>query len=96
MRRARRTQDPAGSDESVNAPVLSVVVVALVVGSRQLINQGVPAFGDFLSFGDSPRRLIRSYMSGWSDQGVGATRPAPGFPADGSWVVKAEGFNKLP
>lgn len=23
-------------------------------------------------------------------------RPAPGFPADGSWVVRAEGFKKLP
>jgi hypothetical protein len=53
------------------------VVAALVIGSRQLINNGVPAFGDFLSFGDSPRRLIRAYMSDWSDQGVGAQRPAP-------------------
>ena len=29
---------------------------------------------------------------GWD----GATRTTPGFPTDGSWVVKAEGFNKLP
>jgi len=53
------------------------VLVALVVGARELITGGVPPFGEFLSFGDSPRRLLRSYMTEWSGQGVGAARPAP-------------------
>lgn len=53
------------------------VLVALAVGGRQLITGGIPTFGDFLPLGDSPRRLMRSYLSDWSGQGVGGERPAP-------------------
>jgi GT2 family glycosyltransferase len=53
------------------------LLIALVVGARELITGGVPPYGDFLPLGDSPRRLLRSYMSEWSGHGVGASRPAP-------------------
>lgn len=61
-----------------SAAVGWIVVVALVLaGSRELLTGGVPAFGQFLPFGDSPRRLLDQYASGWNPQGLGHTGASP-------------------
>lgn len=54
-----------------------VLLLALAVGSRQLIADGVPAFGQFLPFGESPRRMLRLATSGWWGHGGGASVTAP-------------------
>jgi len=45
----------------------------------------LPANGAFLS-------AVALMVAGWD----GATRPTPGFPADGSWVIRSEGLHPLP
>ena len=45
----------------------------------------LPANGAFLS-------AVALMVAGWD----GATRPTPGFPSDGSWVIKSEGLKRLP
>lgn len=53
------------------------LLVAVVVGGRQLITGGVPRFGQFLPFDDSPRDLLRAVTSGWNPQGVGGEGASP-------------------
>jgi len=55
---------------------LSVVLLALI-GSRSLITGGVPRFGQFLAFPESPADLLSDYLSGWSGHGLGSTSAAP-------------------
>ena len=45
----------------------------------------LPANGAFLS-------AVSLMVAGWD----GAPRPTPGFPADGSWVIRSEGLKPLP
>ncbi len=45
----------------------------------------LPANGAFLS-------AVALMVAGWD----GAPRPTPGFPTDGSWVIKSEGLKPLP
>ena len=54
-----------------------VVVVFVVAGARELLAGGVPAFGQFLPFDDSPRRMLDAYVSGWNPQGLGSTGASP-------------------
>ncbi|MCB0956438.1 MAG: glycosyltransferase [Ilumatobacteraceae bacterium] len=70
----RRWRETAGS-----APVLAWLAVLLlfIIGSRKLIAGGVPNFGEFLAFPDSPSRLLSSYMSGWNGHGLGSADPTP-------------------
>jgi GT2 family glycosyltransferase len=53
------------------------LLIAVVVGGRQLITGGVPQFGQFLPFDDSPRHMLNSYTSGWNPQGVGREAASP-------------------
>ncbi len=53
------------------------VVVALVIGTRHLLTDGVPSFGQFLPFDPSPRHLLRSSISGWNEHGLGSSSPSP-------------------
>jgi GT2 family glycosyltransferase len=53
------------------------IVAFVVVSARELLTGGVPAIGQFLTFGDSPRRLLEQYASGWNPQGLGQPGPSP-------------------
>jgi GT2 family glycosyltransferase len=84
--RSRETATYVGAEsnvrrwrESTTAPVIAwiVVLAALVVGSRELFRDGVPAVGEFLRFPDSPRMLFDSYLSAFNGTGAGATSATP-------------------
>ena len=53
------------------------IVAIVVIGARELLTGGVPSFGQFLPFGDSPRRLLDQYTSGWNPEGLGRTGASP-------------------
>jgi GT2 family glycosyltransferase len=65
--------------ENTTAPVIAwiVVIVGLVIGSRELLSGGVPPVGEFLDFPQSPRLLLDSYLSAFDGNGAGATSPTP-------------------
>lgn len=84
--RGRETTTYIGAGSAVRrwrdtsyAPLLTwfLLLVALVIGSRGLIDRGVPQVGEFLAFPDSPRRMLDTYMAGWFGNGLGATAPLP-------------------
>ena len=70
----RRWRQTAGS-----APALAWLAVSVLAlfGSRQLITDGVPRFGEFLVFPASPRAMLSDYLSGWSGHGLGSTTASP-------------------
>ena len=70
----RRWRQTAGS-----APALAWLTVGILalIGSRHLITDGVPRFGQFLAFPSSPADLASQYLSGWSGHGMGSTSAAP-------------------
>lgn len=49
----------------------------LLVGSRELIANGVASVGDLLPWADSPRDAMSSYLSGWWGKDLGATTVQP-------------------
>ncbi len=53
------------------------IVVAVVIGSRSFIRDGVPAVGEFLPFPDSPRQLLDDYRSSFDTRSYGATAATP-------------------
>ncbi|MEI8241573.1 MAG: glycosyltransferase, partial [Actinomycetota bacterium] len=59
----RRWRESAGSGPAI---AWIIVLVLLVVGSRRLITDGVPAFGQFLGFPASPWHILTDYAAGWS------------------------------
>ena len=84
--RARATATFVGAEanvrrwkESTSAPVLAwvAVLVALLIGSRKFVSDGVPAVGEFLPLPESPRDLLSSYTSGWNSNGLGSTSANP-------------------
>jgi len=52
------------------------LVALLVLGSRGLLRDGVPAVGELARF-PSSGTLLRDYLSGWHPLGLGTTAPAP-------------------
>ncbi|MGB8860272.1 MAG: glycosyltransferase, partial [Ilumatobacteraceae bacterium] len=70
----RRWRQTAGSAPAL--AWLSVGVLALI-GSRQLLADRVPRFGEFLAFPSSPSRMLSDYLSGWSGHGLGSTSAGP-------------------
>jgi GT2 family glycosyltransferase len=46
-------------------------------GAASCITGGVPAIGQFLPYGDSPRHLLDQFLSGWDPQGLGHTGASP-------------------
>jgi GT2 family glycosyltransferase len=83
--RDSRPEDPEVGNErswrqsAGSAPVVvwAAVVLLFIVGSRRIITDGVPRFGEFLPFGASPRDLLGDYLSGWSGHGLGSTGAVP-------------------
>lgn len=55
-----------------------VLVVVLIVSSRSLLTDGVPAVGEFSRFPDSASDFFRTYFSGWRNGGLGSPGPQPG------------------
>lgn len=66
-------------DGSLHWPVAAwAATIAIVAfGSRHLLFQPIAAVGGFLPFDASPADLLRSYLSGWRDVGLGVEAPAP-------------------
>ncbi|MEL6890433.1 MAG: glycosyltransferase, partial [Actinomycetota bacterium] len=84
--RSRQTATFVGADRNVRrwrqstaAPIVAWVLVlaALVIGSRGLIQSGVPAVGEFLRFPSSPQSMWNAYASGWNPSGGGASSANP-------------------
>ena len=82
-----------GLDETVrrwrNASYAPAVTWVLLLGgialaSRNFITSGVPAVGEFLKFGESPREMISLYASGWDPRNGGTSTAAPT-----GWVTMA-------
>ena len=78
--RSRETATYVGAESTVRrwrevsfGPFLAwfLVVLGIVVGSRGLIRDGVPAVGEFLPFGSGPGGLWASYRSGFDARGIG-------------------------
>lgn len=80
--RHRQTIDSVESTPSVDRTPLAlavwgVLLVLLLLGARRIIADGVRPIGEMLHVPDSPVDLIRSYLSGWWDRGLGATTAQP-------------------
>jgi GT2 family glycosyltransferase len=65
------------STQRASLGVGAAVAVLLVIGSRHLITQGVPAVGELAPLRSGPVELARTWLSGWRDVGLGSTSPAP-------------------
>lgn len=84
--RGRETATFVGADSTVRrwreatfGPLLAwfVVIVAIVIGSRSFIRNGVPPVGEFLPFPESPRALWNQYANTFDGRGFGAAAPLP-------------------
>lgn len=84
--RGKETATFVGADSSVRrwreasfGPLLAwfLVVLAILIGSRSFIRDGVPAVGEFLPYPDSPRDLWLTFRSSFDGRGVGATTANP-------------------
>ncbi len=53
------------------------IVVAVIIGSRSYIRDGVPAVGEFLPFPESPRQLLDDYRASFDSRSYGATASTP-------------------
>ena len=87
----RRTADPRvrSMTRTGTARIAAVVAGALVIfvlfGSRALITDGVPAVGDFLSFGESSSRLVDEWWHAWRHRDLGS----PGVPRSSTAMLGA-------
>ena len=84
--RHRQTDTFIGADRSIRrwrqsttGPIIAWLLVlgALIVGSRQLIQNGVPPVGEMLRFPDSPRATWDGFVNAWNPTGPGATSANP-------------------
>lgn len=78
---ARSSRDLAGAVREGSRQftgVLAVLVAALlVVGSRKLFLEPIPAVGELARFPSSPRPLFDAWWSGWHRSGLGAAGAQP-------------------
>ena len=84
--RGKDTATFVGSDSTVRrwreasfGPLLAwfLVVLAIGIGSRAFIRDGVPMVGEFLPYPDSPRDLWSTFRSSFDGRGVGSTTANP-------------------
>ena len=84
--RGRETATFVGADSTVRrwreasfGPLLAwfVVIIAIAIGSRSFIRDGVPPVGEFLPFPESPRSLWNQYADSFDGRGFGAAAPLP-------------------
>ena len=72
----RVTQSFAAGPGRISLIALSCLGLVLAFGSRHLLTQGVPAYGQFAAFPD-PAFLLSEYWGGWREIGVGVTGIGP-------------------
>ena len=79
--RGKETATFVGADSTVRrwreasfGPLLAwfCVILAVVIGSRSFIRDGVPAVGQFLPFPESPRQLLDDYRASFDPRSFGA------------------------
>ena len=84
--RGKDTETYVGADTTIRrwreatfGPLLawSLVILAILVGSRDFIQGRVPAVGDFLPFPESPSSLWDEYRGSFDGRGFGATAALP-------------------
>ena len=84
--RGKETATFVGADSTVRrwreasfGPVLAwfLVILAVVIGSRSFIQDGVPSVGEFLPFPESPNDLLADYRSSFDSRSFGATASNP-------------------
>lgn len=84
--RGKETATYVGDGSSVRrwreasfGPLLAwfVVLVAIVIGSRSFIRDGVPTVGEFLPYPTSPSDLLTTYRSSFDARSFGQTAPNP-------------------
>ena len=66
----------AGSRQFTGAFAIALGVL-LVVSSRELLFQDIPAIGELARFPDSPGSLLDAWWSGWSREGLGGAAGQP-------------------
>lgn len=70
----------------VSTAVWVLLGLVLLVGSRHLITQQIPAVGELAPFPGGPSVLWREFLSGWRSAGLGSGAPAPtAFAALAGW-----------
>jgi len=72
----------------IAALTAALVALFVVFGSRALIADGIPAVGDFLSFGDSSGALVDEWWTSWRHRDLGG----PGTPRSGVFLLGALGW----
>ncbi len=84
--RGKETETFVGAETTVRrwreasfGPILAwlCVVLAVVIGSREFIQTGVPSVGEFLRFPESPRDLWAQYRGSFDARGFGTTTALP-------------------
>lgn len=92
--RGKETTTFVGAESSVRrwreasfGPLLAwlAVVLAVVIGSRSFLRNGVPAVGEFLPFSTGSRQLLADYRSSFDPRSFGSTSAVPtGWAAAGT------------
>tara|TARA_Y100001970_G_scaffold145093_2_gene178260 strand:- start:6994 stop:10089 length:3096 start_codon:yes stop_codon:yes gene_type:complete len=72
----RLTQSFSAGPRRISLIAFSCVGLVLAFGSRHLLTQGVPAYGQFATFPETAS-LLSEYWSGWREIGVGAAGSGP-------------------
>lgn len=78
---ARSSRDVAGAMKDgarqLTGTFAVVLALLLIVSSRSLIIDGIPAIGEFARFPDGPGRFFETWWSGWRRAGLGAPGAQP-------------------
>lgn len=95
--RNRQTDTFIGADRNIRrwrqstaGPIIAwlVAIGALIIGSRDLIQNGVPPVGEMLRFPESPRDTWDGFVNAWNPNGPGATSANPtGLAAIAIWSI---------
>jgi GT2 family glycosyltransferase len=78
---ARSSRDLAGAlrdgTRQFTGAFALVLAVLLVVSSRSLLVDGIPAIGEFARLPDGPGPLVETWWAGWRAAGLGSAGPQP-------------------
>ena len=78
---ARSGRDLAGSmrdgARQLTGAFAILLTVLVIVSSRGLLFDGIPAVGELARFPDSPRTLLEAFWSGWRRDGLGGSGAQP-------------------
>ncbi len=92
---ARSSRDLAGSlrdgARQLTGAFAILLTVLVIVSSRGLLVDGIPAVGELARFPDSPRALLEAFWSGWRRDGLGG----PGAQPTGYAILGLLGYLSL-